>query len=227
MSRNFNNTNLTDSSINFNIQNLQTKVDLLPTTTIVNTLISNSHIINNLNNLSLIKIFTAKQSFNSDVDITGTLLMNSNYTLNYITLPVITSNRQIGFTLSSSNLVNFDQVDAYFQLNSITIPIGIYIINYSINIAVNSLSFPASTLWLMYGLSTNLANTSLQSNKTQCSVRFRSSNNHPISNSLYFVSSVAQTIYINVMVTSFDNPNIATNIGFYTGTGIINFIRIG
>ena len=227
MSRNFNNTNLTDSSINFNIQNLQTKVDLLPTTTVVNTLISNSHIINNLNNLSLIKIFTAKQSFNSDVDITGTLLMNSNYTLNYITLPVITSNRQIGFTLSSSNLVTFNQIDNYFQLNSITIPIGIYIINYSINIATNSLSFPASTLWIMYGLSTNLANTSLQSNKTLCSVRFSSSNNHPISNSLYFVSTVAQTIYINVMVTSFDNPNIATNIGFYGGTGIINFIRIG
>ena len=140
MSRNFNNTNLTDSSINFNIQNLQTKVDLLPTTTIVNTLISNSHIINNLNNLSLIKIFTAKQSFNSDVDITGTLLMNSNYTLNYINIPVITSNRQIGFTLSSSNLVTFSQVDNYFQLNSITIPIGIYIINYSISLEFGSFS---------------------------------------------------------------------------------------
>ena len=140
MSRNFNNTNLTDSSINFNIQNLQTKVDALPTTSIVNTLITNSHVINNLNNLSTIKSFTVKQSFNSDVDITGMLLMSSNYTLNYTSIPPITSNRQIGFTLSTSNLVNFTAVDSYFQLVAITIPQGIFVINYSVNLVINNIN---------------------------------------------------------------------------------------
>ena len=125
MSRNFNNTNLTDSSINFNIQNINTKLDTLPTTIAVNTLISNSHILNNLNNLSLSKIFTAKQTFNTDVDITGTLVMNSNYTLNYNTLPIITSNRQIGYFTSTSNLVNLSLVDSFFALVGLTIPIGI------------------------------------------------------------------------------------------------------
>ena len=227
MSRNFNNTNLTDSSINFNIQNINTKLDTLPTTIAVNTLISNSHILNNLNNLSLSKIFTAKQTFNTDVDITGTLVMNSNYTLNYNTLPIITSNRQIGFFTSTSNLVNFSLVDSYFALVALTIPIGIYIINYSINLNINNINGPASTLWLYNGLGTSLASNNLQSNKNFCSCRFSSTNNSPMSHSLYFVSSVAQTINLNVMVGSFDNPNIATNIVNFAATGIINYIRIG
>ena len=74
---------------------------------------------------------------------------------------------------------------------------------------------------------TNLTNNNLQANKTYASLRFSSANSSPISNSLYFVSQVAQTIYLNVMIASFDNANIATNLTNIAGTGIINFLRIG
>ena len=80
---------------------------------------------------------------------------------------------------------------------------------------------------MYYGLGTNLTNNNLQANKTYASMRFSSANSSPISNSLYFVSQVAQTIYLNIMIASFDNANIATNITNIAGTGIINFLRIG
>ena len=101
MSRNFNNNNLTDTSILYTLQNLTLTIGALPTnnitdtkiqsaltaytsTTLLNTLINNqvANAIyrNNLLSQDLTKSYTVLQNF-SDASVSGLLTLSSNYTL--------------------------------------------------------------------------------------------------------------------------------------------------
>ena len=253
MSRNFNNNNLTDTSILYTLQNLTFTIAALPTNSTVNSTIDNkiqtalnaysttsllyslignqvqSGIYNNnASNLALIKTYTSQQNF-SDATVAGLLTLSNNYTLSYTTVPIFNNSKQIGFNNSILNTpVNLTTsvIDNYLNLSSLTLPVGIYMINYTITIACTNINATPSVLWCTYGISTNVTSLNLQTNKHQASVKYGLSFNNSFSHSLFFISTNPQTIYTNLLITSFDNTNIATNITNYSSTVSISYLRI-
>ena len=253
MSRNFNNNNLTDTSILYTLQNLTFTIASLPTNTIVNSTIdtkiqnalnaySTTNLLyslignqvqsgiynNNAANLALSKTYTAQQNF-SDATISGLLTLSNNYVLIYSTVPIFNNSKQIGFSNSILNTItNFTTgiIDNYDNLNSLTLPVGICMINYTITISCTNINAVPSLLWCTYGLSTNSTSLNTQVNKHQASIKYGANFNNSFSHSLYFISTNPQTVYVNLLITSFDNANIATNITNYSSTVSISYLRV-
>ena len=91
----------------------------------------------------------------------------------------------------------------YVALASISVIPGVYLIQYQINYnysAANLLS------WLNYGLGTSVSNLDIQACKSYCS----SSPFFPfnISNSYMYTASTSQIIYLNALLSDYDNTNI-------------------
>ena len=249
MSRNFNNNNLTDTSILYTLQNLTLTIGALPTnnitdtkiqsaltaytsTTLLNTLINNqvANAIyrNNLLSQDLTKSYTVLQNF-SDASVSGLLTLSNNYTLTYSTVPIFSNSKQIGY---NSTLVNpsinltSSIIDNYINLSLLTLPVGIYMLIYTITIACTNINATPSVLWCTYGISTNSTTLNVQSNKHQASIKYGLNFSTSFSNSLFFISTNPQSIYVNLLITSFDNTNIATTITNYTATVSISYLRI-
>ena len=71
-----------------------------------------------------------------------------------------------GFSSTSSNLKNIYAYDTVYNCNSITLPCGIYYINYKFELNYN---VSLVNYWLNFGLGSTILLIDLQQNKNYCS----------------------------------------------------------
>ena len=141
--------------------------------------------------------------------ISGKLILASNYSLSYSSLPSYGTN-QIGYvnSITKNSNTTFVSWDSILNLSSLSFTVGVYILQYNFSIALTS-----STLgwtdkgWNCTALSTSISDLNTCPNKTY----FYTSNisYHSISNSYYYVFSTSKSIYLNSQMISNDNTGLA------------------
>ena len=158
--------------------------------------------------------------------IQGKLNLSTNYTLSYSVLPSFTSS-QIGYinSVTKSTNTSFVSYDSILNLSSLSLTIGIYIIQYSnIQMGLTSSTIGETVKGcLNLGFSLTVSDISIHPNKSY----FYTSNisYHSISNSFYYVCSTAQTIYLNSQVLSNDSSGLGTKY-FIASNFIFSALRI-
>ena len=140
---------------------------------------------------------------------TGTinnLNLNGTTTYNYSSLSGLSSFKNQGFSSTSSNLKNIYAYDTVYNCNSITLPCGVYFINYKfeLNYNVSQINY-----FLNFGLGSTSLLLNLQQNKNYCSSAGNITSTYNCSNSYCFVSTNGSVVYQNVMLNAFDNTTIS------------------
>ena len=141
---------------------------------------------------------------------TNNLISNGTITYNYSSLPLLTSYKVNGFSSSKNNVINITAYDTFYNCSAITLPCGVYYINYYFYI--NYSSAPV-TYWLNYGLGSTTNILDVQANKSYCSSN--PSNVYTCANSYCFTSVNGSILYQNVMMNAFDNTIPVANLSNY------------
>ena len=141
---------------------------------------------------------------------TSNLISNGTITYNYSSLPLLTSYKVNGFSSSINNVKNIVAYDTYLNCSAITLPCGVYYINYYFYI--NYSSAPVN-YWLNYGLGSTTNILDVQANKSYCSSN--PSNIYTCANSYCFTSTNGSVLYQNVMMNAFDNTIPVANLSNY------------
>ena len=126
---------------------------------------------------------------------TSNLISNGIITYNYSTNPLWTSFKNNGFSTIITNIKSISAYDITNSLNSITLPCGIYMINYSItaNYSINTALY-----WMNCGISLSATSTfDIQANKSYCSSN--TSTQFNISNSFCYTST-GNIVYLNCLL---------------------------
>ena len=115
---------------------------------------------------------------------TSNLISNGTITYNYATLPLLSSFKVNGFSSSVSNLRSITAYDTVYQCSTLTLPCGVYYINYTY-----SINYSGSTVnyFLNYRLGSTALLIDTQNNKSYCSSS--TSNVYNCSNSFRFTST--------------------------------------
>ena len=153
---------------------------------------------------------------------TSNLISNGILTYNYSVLPLLTSYKVNGFSSSINNVKNIVAFDSVLNCSAITLPCGVYYINYqyTINYSTGPINY-----WLNYGLGSTSSIIDIQANKSYCSSN--SSNVYNCANSFCFTSTNGSILYQNVMLNSFDNPTLTvSNLANFTFVSKITATRV-
>ena len=152
---------------------------------------------------------------------TSNLISNGTITYNYSTLPLLTSYKVNGFSSSINNVKNILAYDTFLNCSVITLPCGVYYINYYYNINYSSATV---NYWLNYGLGSSASVIDIQANKSYCSSN--TSNVYNCANSYCFTSTNGSILYQNVMMNSFDNTIPVANLPNFTFASRITATRV-
>ena len=151
------------------------------------------------------------------------LSLNSTTTYNYTTLPTFSSFKNQGFSSTTSNLKNVYAYDTIYNCNSITLPCGVYFINYKFELNYN---VTQTNYWLNFGLATTALLLDLQQNKNYCSSAGNINSTYICSNSYCFISTNGSVVYQNVMLNAFDNTISIANLSQFIISAKMTAIRI-
>ena len=151
---------------------------------------------------------------------TGNLNVSGTTTFNYTTNPLWGSFKNAGFSTIMNTLKSITSYDIINNFNSITLPCGIYMINYSIQV---NYSLATVLYWLTFGISTTLTNFNIQENKNYCSSN--TSLPFSISNSFCFTST-GNIVYLNCLLNSYDNTITAANLSGFIFASKISATRL-
>ena len=214
MNRDFNNaTDLTNIYNAINSTNLA--VSLLPTKLDVSTSINNY----NTQLLTTSKTYSSIQSFNEI--ICNKLSLITPYFLAYTSIPILQPN-QIGSVLKNEALSNvtFSNYDIYINANSISIPVGIYLITYTFLVATSSNVTEKG--WIQHGISTN----NLSNNIAKKTNYFLTTNFDPfsISETYYYVANTSIVINNNCSILSYESTGLSTR--FFVSQQTVSAMRI-
>ena len=152
--------------------------------------------------------------------------MATNYILSYSTIPSFTS-QQIGYQVSNSRKISiaFTSNDSYINVTLATLPVGVYLINYNLNIySTTTTTGSLERSVIEYGLSTITTSNSIQTRKSYFSIPTGLS--YPLTNTTCYVSS-GLTIFLNASLTGADlTASSLTLSRFYTNNANITATRI-
>ena len=153
--------------------------------------------------------------------ISSNIISNGIVTYNYSVLPLLTSYKVNGFSSSINNIKNIALYDTFYNCSAITLPCGVYYINYyyNINYSVGQVNY-----WLNYGLGSTASIIDIQANKSYCSSN--TSNVYNCANSYCFTSTNGSVLYQNVMMNSFDNTIPVVNLANFTFSSRITATRV-
>ena len=151
------------------------------------------------------------------------LNINNTTTYNYISLSGLSSFKNQGFSSSTSTLKNIYAYDTVYNCNTITLPCGVYFINYKFELNYN---VSLVNYWLNFGLGSTSLLIDLQLNKNYCSSAGNITSTYNCSNSYCFVSTNGSVVYQNVMLNAFDNTISVTNLGQFIISAKMTAIRI-
>ena len=153
---------------------------------------------------------------------TSNLISNGIITYNYSVLPLLTSYKVNGFSSSINNVKNIVAFDSVLNCSAITLPCGVYYINYHYNI---NYSTGPINYWLNFGLGSTSSIIDIQNNKSYCSSN--SSKVYNCANSFCFTSTNGSILYQNVMMNAFDNPTLTvSNLPNFTFVSKITATRV-
>ena len=162
-------------------------------------------------------------------NLTGTtatinnLNLNGTTTFNYSSLSGLASYKNQGFSSSTSTLKNIYAYDTVYNCNTITLPCGVYFINYKfeLNYTVTMVNY-----WLNFGLGSSGLLLDLQQNKVYSSSAGNITSTYNCSNSYCFVSTNGSVVYQNVMLNAFDNTIPIANLSSFIISAKMTAIRL-
>ena len=151
------------------------------------------------------------------------LNINGTTTYNYSSLSGVSSFKNQGFSSTSSNLKNIYAYETFYNCNTITLPCGVYFINYKfeLNYNVSQINY-----FLNFGLGSTSLLLDLQQNKNYCSSAGNITSTYNCSNSYCFVSTNGSVIYQNVMMNAFDNTISVANLSQFIISAKMTAIRL-
>ena len=97
-----------------------------------------------------------------------------------------------GFSSQTSNLKNIYAYETSYNINTITLPCGVYFINYKFELNYN---VSLVNYWLNFGLGSTALLLDLQQNKNYCSSNSGITSTYNCSNSYCFVSTNGSVVY--------------------------------
>ena len=150
--------------------------------------------------------------------------MPTNPILTYSTIPSTVSN-QIGYQVSNSRTISapFLSADSYLNFSLITLPIGIYIINYYFSLySTTTTTSQLERGFIEYGISTTTTSNNIQNRKSYFSIPTGLS--HVFNNSFTYVCS-GNTVFFNGFLTS-SELNSLTATRYYVNNANITATRI-
>ena len=149
----------------------------------------------------------------------------NNQILTYSTIPSTVSN-QIGYQVSNSRTIAISFIsNSYINISLCILPVGIYIIHYSMNLySITTTSGAVEKSFVEYGISTTSTSNNIQNRKSYFSVPMGLS--HSLTNTICYVSS-GLTIFLNATLPSQDltNNSLTASI-FYINNANITCTRI-
>ena len=151
--------------------------------------------------------------------------MPTNPILTYSTIPSTVSN-QVGYQVSNSRTIAISFIsNSYINISLCTLPVGIYIINYSMNLYSTTTTIGAiDKSFVEFGISTTSTSNNIQNRKSYFSVPTGLS--HSLTNTICYVSS-GLTIFFNSILPSQDlSNNSLTASTFYINNANITATRI-
>ena len=153
------------------------------------------------------------------------LSMSTNPLMTYSTIPSTVSN-QIGYQISNSRTIAISFIsNSYINISLCTLPVGIYIIHYSMNLySITTTSGIVEKSFIEYGISSTSTSNNIQNRKTYFSVPMSLS--HSLTNTICYVSS-GLTIFLNATLPSQDLTNNSLSAStFYINNANITATRI-
>ena len=164
--------------------------------------------------------YSSVQSFNEI--ICNKLSLITPYFLAYTSIPILQPN-QIGSVLKNEALsnVSFSNYDIYINANSISIPVGIYLVTYTFLVATNSNITEKG--WIQHGLSNNL----LSNNIAKKTTYFLTTNFDPflISETYYYVANTSIVINNNCSILSYESGT-GLSSRYFISQQVISAMRI-
>ena len=148
----------------------------------------------------------------------------NNQILTYSTIPSTVSN-QVGYVISNSRTIAISFIsNSYINISLCTLPVGIYIINYSMNLYSSTTTGTIERSFIEYGISTTNTSNNIQNRKSYFSVPMGLS--HSLTNTICYVSS-GLTIFFNSILPLQDlSSNSLTASTFYINNANITATRI-
>ena len=151
--------------------------------------------------------------------------MPTNPILTYSTIPSTVSN-QIGYQVTNSRTIAISFIsNSYINISLATLPVGIYIVNYSMNLySITTTSGAVEKSFIEYGISTTSTSNNIQNRKSYFSVPMGLS--HSLTNTICYVSS-GLTIFLNATLPAQDLTNNSLSAStFYINNANITATRI-
>ena len=149
----------------------------------------------------------------------------NNQILSYSTIPSTVSN-QIGYQVSNSRTISISFIsNSYINISLCTLPVGIYIIHYSMNLySITTTSGVVEKSFVEYGISTVSTNCNIQLRKSYFSVPMGLS--HSLTNTICYVSR-RLTIFLNATLPAQDLTNNSLSAStFYVNNAFVTATRL-
>ena len=149
----------------------------------------------------------------------------NNQILTYSSIPSTVSN-QIGYQVSNSRTISISFIsNSYINISLCTLPVGIYIIHYSMNLySITTTSGAIEKSFVEFGIGTMSTSNNIQNRKSYFSVPMGLS--HSLTNTICYVSS-GLPIFLN---TTLPSPDLSSNSlsasTFYINNANITATRI-
>ena len=127
--------------------------------------------------------------------------------IKYTSLPVFSNQTYIGFSQSVNALKFYSAFNSVLNLCQITLLPGVYIIQYQIsyNYSLNTIQS-----WHTFGIGTTTSVFDIQSIKSILSSN--TSTPATVSNSYCYTMQTSGIVYLNTMISDFDNTNLTTSL---------------
>ena len=137
----------------------------------------------------------------------------------------LTTSNQVGYIISNSRTIAISFIsNSYINISLCTLPVGIYIIHYSMNLYSITSTSGVEKSFVEYGISTTSTSNNIQNRKSYFSVPMGLS--HSLTNTICYVSS-GLTIFLNASLPSQDlTNNSLTASTFYINNANITATRI-
>ena len=159
----------------------------------------------------------------SEVVYCNKLSMPTNYILTYSSIPSSQSN-QIAYQASNNRTLNapFLSADSYLNISLITIPVGVYIINYYFSLYSTTTAAQLERGFIEFGLSSTTSANNIQNTKSYFSIPTGLS--HSFNNSFcYFCSG--NTVFFNAFFISSELNGLSAT-RYYVNNANITCTRI-
>ena len=149
----------------------------------------------------------------------------NNQILTYSTIPSTVSN-QVGYVISNSRTIAISFIsNSYINISLCTLPVGIYIIHYSMNLySITTTSGAVEKSFVEYGISTTSTSNNIQQRKSYFSVPMGLS--HSLTNTICYVSR-RLTIFLNATLPAQDLTNNSLSAStFYVNNAFVTATRL-